>query len=224
MINNIKLNKHKLKYTKKFINKFNSKCLLIPVIIIYMSITACSTKTENNVNSAENQITNGCFTINKQIYDGNLITLSCKEICTNGIMFECENKSNDDIHIMLDIALDGCMQGLWSNVDDSTIPANETKQFIMNGSINNIEHELMSINGTIFVNHTGEEEFDICDISLGGQRNEDNAESGEVMYSTDDLVVEYLGADAQGVKFGVTNNRNKTITFGADSFTINDND
>lgn len=227
MKNNVKLNKQKLKYTKKFFSKLNSKCLLIPIFAICMSITACSSKTDNKITSDENQITNvanGSFTVNKQIYDGKLVSLTCQEICTNGILFECKNKSNVDIDIMLDIALDGYMQGLWCNVDDSTIPANETKQFIMNGTINNIEHELMSINGTVFVNHTGEEEFDICDISLGGQRNEDNAESGEVMYSTDDLVVEYLGADAQGVKFGVTNNRNKTITFGADSFTINDND
>lgn len=227
MKNNIRLNKHELKYTKKFISKFSSKCLLIPIFAICMTITACSSKTDNKITSDENQITNvtnGSFTLNKQIYDGNLMTLSCKEICTNGIIFECENKSNDDIHIMLDIALDGCMQGLWSNVDDSTIPANKTKQFIMNGTINNVEHELMSINGTIFVNHTGKEEFDICDIPLGGQRNEDDIKSGEVMYSTDDLVVEYLGADAQGVKFGVINNRDKTITFGADSFTINNDD
>ena len=139
-------------------------------------------------------------------------------------MFECKNKSDNNIDIILNIALDGYMQKVWCNADNSTISANETKQIIMNGTLDKVEHELMSINGTVFVNHTGEEEFDICDISLGGQRNEDDIKPGEVMYSTDDLVVEYLGADAQGVIFGVTNNRNKTITFGADSFIINNDD
>lgn len=227
MKNDTKLNKWKLKYTKKFISKLKTKCLLIPIIVICMSITACSSKTDSKINPDENQIkniTNESFTVNKQIYDGKLVSLTCKEICTDGIVFECKNKSDNSIDIMLNIALDGYMQKVWCNADNSTISANETKQIVMNGTLDKVEHELMSINGTVFVNHTGEQEFDICDISLGGQRNEDDIKPGEVMYSTDDLVVEYLGADAQGVIFGVTNNRNKTITFGADSFIINNDD
>lgn len=55
MKNDTKLNKWKLKYTKKFISKLKTKCLLIPIIVICMSITACSSKTDSKINSDENQ-------------------------------------------------------------------------------------------------------------------------------------------------------------------------
>ena len=49
MKNDTKLNKWKLKYTKKFISKLKTKCLLTPIIVICMSITACSSKTDSKI-------------------------------------------------------------------------------------------------------------------------------------------------------------------------------
>lgn len=186
------------------------------------TLSACSSDRETTNEDSSNGSTynNGKFNVQKTVYDCDSFTLTCENISIQGIEFNLNNKSNEEIHIYLTIALDGVVASLWSESNETTIAAGASQNFLMHGSMEITEHELMSVEGIAFMD-SGNISFDLCDFELGGSANAESLPSGDVYYSTENLIVEYLGADAQGVDFKVINNREKSITFGADSFTIN---
>ena len=53
------------------------------------------------------------FVVDKEIYNDDHVDLICKEIDSDGILFECTNKTPRDVELMLDIALDGKLQSMW---------------------------------------------------------------------------------------------------------------
>lgn len=208
------------------------KTVLILCIVSCLIFTGCSSdelqeaskQTEADLLTEEthNESVSG-FIVDKTIYENENYTLICKRILSSGIEFECTNSTDEDISLFLTIGLDGTVAELWADGYDMEIAAGETKSFTMHGLVESIEHEMMSVNGVIFSN-SDYSEFDVCDVELGGVHNSVELVSGEVVYSTSGLVVEYLGADAQGVNYKVINNRTSSITFGAESFTINGDD
>lgn len=162
------------------------------------------------------------FAVNKVVYEGTNVILSCREIFKDGIEFEVTNTSDSSISLILNIGLDGYSAKLWGDAYEWEIAPNETKVCKMNGDIPHPEHALMSMYGIVFKDYTGIEEFDIYDFDLGGKPNTDAAyPEGTEQFSSDDLTVDYIGADARGVNFAVSNKRDCSITVGFETFTIN---
>lgn len=204
------------------------KKIISLVLVLCMAITLCSCNksAENGAQSinSENEIdSNSCFIVQQTVYESEKLVLKCENITTDGIKFECTNKLDEEINIYLTIGLDGIYTGFWSESSDTTIDAGQTKEFTMNGTVKNCEHAVMSVMGTVFAD-SGSITFDVCDFNLGGSENKESLPDGEVQYSSDDLTVEYVGADAQGVNFKVQNNRKVGINVGFDTFTINGED
>lgn len=173
--------------------------------------------------SVEDTVRVRSFVVEKTVYDCDEFTLICNNISPKGIEFRLVNRLDEEVSIWMAIALDGVDAPLWSDSNESTIGAGETKDFLYHGTLEAVEHELMSVDGVAFID-SGNISFDICNLELGGAKNAKELPSGEVFYSTENLIVEYIGADAEGVNFKVVNNRKKSITFGAEKFTINGND
>ena len=96
------------------------------------------------------------FVVDKEIYSDDHVDLICKEIDSDGILFECTNKTPQDVELMLDIALDGKLQSMWCDASESTLPAGETKEFFYNANniIKSTEHKTISIAGIGFVDNT----------------------------------------------------------------------
>lgn len=196
--------------------------IFLCVFLLVLGLCGCSDETSASDfadNSANN---NGEYSVNKLLYEGINIKLSCNKILKTGIEFEIENLSDSEISVSLAIGLDGIRYKAWSDVNDWTIGAHETKVCTMNGDLTYVEHAYISLNGIVFIDGVGVEEFSVCDAELGGKENfEIEFEEGTEQYSSDDLVVEYIDADAQGLNFYVENKRDVSITVGFESFTMN---
>ena len=199
-------------------------CAFLICFVMLVSLSACGSASKtNDANSNNSEFNNGQFDVNQIVFDCDMFTLTCENISIQGIEFSCDNKSKEEIKISLRIALDGVVASLWSDANETKIAAGTSKNFLMHGSIETTEHALMSVDGTAFID-SGNISFELCDLELGGAPNAEELPSGDVYYESDHLIVEYLGADAQGVDFKVINKREQSITFGADSFTINGDD
>ncbi len=152
------------------------------------------------------------FSVNKLLYEEANIRLSCNRILRTGIEFKIENLSDSEILVILNIALDRIGYNSWGGGNDWTIGTHGTKVCIENGDLTYVEHASMSLNGTVFINDIGAEEFSVCDSNLGGTEHlEINLSEGTKQYST----------DAQGLNFYIENKREVSITIGFESFTIN---
>lgn len=189
--------------------------VVLTCLVMFFSFVSCGSTNENT-----NDENNKAFMVDKILYECDKFELSCEKISSEGVEFNCKNKTNEEIKMHLTVALDGTVASLWSESNETTIAPKKSQAFYMHGSLEITEHKFMSINGTAFID-SGNISFDICDFNLGGKENKDDLSKGESYYSTNDLVVEYIGADAQGLEFKVVNNRDKSITFGADTLKIN---
>lgn len=195
---------------------------LLCVFLLLLGLCGCGNGTSASDFTEESTSNRGEYSVNKALYEGTNIKLSCDKILKTGIEFEIENLSDSEILVSLDIGLDGIRYQAWSDVNDWTIGAHETKVCTINGDLTYVEHAFISLNGIVFRDGTGIEEFSVCDAELGGKENyEIEFEEGIEQYSSDDLVVEYIDADAQGLNFCVENKRDVSITVGFDSFTMN---
>lgn len=195
------------------------------------NMAACSSKKDdkeiqNTVAGKDNATESNAigFSVNKKVYEGNYISLSLLKIMPDGILFEVQNKSDVVVSPMLDIALDGVGVQLWGNAADWEIPAGDTKQCKMNGSITELEHQLLSLHGIVFVDHRGKESFDVCDLNIGGDKHPEELPTGELLYTSESLEIEFLVADAQGLQFKVANRRDDNITIGFEELSINGNE
>ncbi len=186
--------------------------IFVFTLCVTLSFTACNNKSE------ESSIG---FSVNRQLYDGRYIALSCVAILPDGIEFEVTNKSDEDIDVIINVSLDGIDADLWGDASDWEIPAHETKICKSNGEISNTEHKLMSIEGDVFVNSLGQEPFDICDFDIGGESNPDTLPEGTSMYTSPNVVIDYIGPNTEGIDFKVQNKRDFSITVGFDEFYIN---
>ena len=184
--------------------------------VILFSFVSCGFADENSDEADTNKV----FEVGKTLYECDKFELSCVKISSDGIEFNCKNKTDEEIKIHLTVALDGTVASLSSEASETTIAPNKSQAFYMHSSLKTAEHKLMSVNGTAFID-SGNVTFDVCDFDLGGKENKENLAKGETYYSTKDLVVAYIGATAQGLDFKVINSRGKSITFGADSLKIN---
>ncbi len=145
------------------------------------------------------------FSVNKLLYEEANIRLSCNRILRTGIEFKIENLSDSEILVILNIALDRIGYNSWGGGNDWTIGTHGTKVCIENGDLTYVEHASMSLNGTVFINGIGVEEFSVCDSNLGGTEHlEINLSEGTKQYST----------DAQGLNFYIENKREVSITIG----------
>lgn len=189
--------------------------VVLMCLAMLFSFASCGS-TNENTNNANNE----AFIVGKTLYECDKFELSCEKISSEGVEFKCKNKTNEEVKMYLTIALDGTVASLWSESNETTIAPNKSQAFYMHGSLEITEHKLMSVNGTAFID-SGNISFDICDFNLGGKENKSELPKGESYYSTEDLIVEYIGANAQGLEFKVVNNRDESITFGADTLTIN---
>lgn len=200
-------------------------CLILSVFSLCGCEKNSSTTTETAPTENSSSTSKKTFSANRLLYEGANIVLSFNSISYDGIEFEVQNLSESDISVMLSVGLDGIGVSLWSNATDWDIAGGETKICKMQGDIVNTEHSTMSLHGTVFKDGTGIEEFDVCEAELGGEKNiEIEFPDGEELYSSDELNVQYIDADAQGLNFLVKNNRDVSITIGFDSLFLNDDD
>lgn len=196
--------------------------IIVCAFLLVLGLCGCSDGISASNLVEESSSNQGEYSVNKLLHEGVNIKLSCKKIMKTGIEFEIENLSDSEILVSLDIGLDGIRYKAWGDANDWTIGAYETKICTMNGDLTYVEHAYISLNGIVFVDGTGVEEFSICDVELGGKENyEIEFNEGIEQYSSDDLVVKYIDADAQGLNFYVENKRDMSITVGVDSFTMN---
>ena len=121
--------------------------LLLASCIIGAGIlfTGCSGKQQNesnvhsrnNVSSQDNKIEQATmdsedtiFLVDKVVFEDGIISLKCKEITANNIIFEATNKSKYDVEwLQLDISLDGTQLSLYADSSsDQNIKAGETRE------------------------------------------------------------------------------------------------
>lgn len=178
-------------------------------------------KAEEEVQEDAPPATSGKFEVNAMVYQGTLVDLKCVQITKQGMEFECTNKSDKNITVTLDIALDGYYASLWSDASECEVGAGQTKTVPLHGTLDYAEHKLMSVYGNVFVDHTGAETIDICDYDLGGNPNVEGDTSSFIpMYANDNIDVKYAGADAQGILFSIENKRDRAIQVFMDSLAI----
>lgn len=200
-------------------------CLMLSVFSLCGCGKNSSATTETAPVENSSSTSKKIFSANRMLYEGANIVLSFNSISYDGIEFEVQNLSESDISVMLSVGLDGIGVSLWGDANDWDIAGGETKICKMEGDIVNTEHSTMSLHGTVFQDGTGIEEFDVCEAELGGEKNiEIEFPDGEELYSSDELNVQYIGADAQGLNFLVKNNRDVSISAGFETLTINDDD
>ena len=167
------------------------------------------------------------FDVNKLLYEGTYVKITCSKILKTGIEFEVENLSDSEILVSLNIGLDGVRYSSWGEANDWTIGAHETKTCIQNGNqdLNYVEHSYMSLYGNVFVNSSGVENFSVCDAELGGSEHPElELNDGIEQFSNDNLMVKYIDADARGMNFYVENKRDVSIMVTFESLAINDED
>lgn len=163
------------------------------------------------------------FTVNQQIYSDDHLDLVCKSITRDGIVFECKNKTPRDIMSFFDIALDGKLQSMWSDADESTVASGETKEFMYHASdaLDHIEHETISIAAMGFVDNTEYLSFDVVNHNIGGKAHPDELASGESVYTSGQVDIEYIGLFPQGIEFKVSNKKHASLSLYIDEVMIN---
>lgn len=198
------------------------KKIITLLLLNLLLLTGCSSSVSKNTNT-EVDITQNSFNVNKELFKDDRIDLTCKEITSDSIIFECKNKTDRDILFNFDISLDGILQSMWSDMDESTVLANETKKFsyYFQDSIENVEHASLSLFGIGFVDGSEYMSFDIVDFDLGGNSNPDKLESGEKIFSSDLIDVEYIGKFAQGMNFLVDNKSTESLSLYITDIIIN---
>ncbi len=156
------------------------------------------------------------FEVNKMIYEDNLITLSCKEITPESIVFEATNKTDYVIEwLQLDVSLDGVQLPLFSyDSSDQNIGAQETRVITMGDYIGVAEHQRLSLSGDIFVNGSSKGEIDICDFELGGKENIVSFETGSQVYDDEHVTVYFNGIAIDSMVFCVENKADYAVTVG----------
>lgn len=188
------------------------KAIILCVCMLIM--TGCNNKS----NKDESNV----FAVDKNMYSDNYIDLICKCIYKDGIEFEISNKSSNNITVGLNIGLDGIGVKLHSDLQDWELLSGETKSCKLTGTINYTEHSSMSLHGNIYIDGYGIQSFDVCKFDLGGNSNiEEEFSQGYEKYKSDNLIIEYIDADAQGINFKIINNRTESIIIGFESFSIN---
>ena len=141
--------------------------------------TGCSGKQQNesnvhsrnNVSSQDNKIEqetmdseDTIFLVDKVVFEDGIISLKCKEITANNIIFEATNKSKYDVEwLQLDISLDGTQLSLYADSSsDQNIKAGETREIVQVGDIDIPEHNKMSLSGDIFIDGSSKGTIDVC--------------------------------------------------------------
>lgn len=195
---------------------------ILCIALLAICLCGCNGRS-NTSNVAKNNIENANENyVNVDLFESDNIALKCDSISKDGILFEVKNLSDSELFVMLTLGLDGVSVNLWGDGDEWNVGANETKLCKMNGNLKFTEHASMSLQGMIFKDNVEIESFDICDVELGGKSNpEYTFENGEEQYSSDELTVEYIDADAKGLNFLVDNKRDISITINFESLTVN---
>ncbi len=214
---NEKPRKHsEIKHKKKYLF-----VAIAVVAVIILSVLIALVVPNNETKNGETNNPTADFVVDKVLYECDEFILTCKTIKKDGIEFKCENETSEELTVHLVVSLDGVTAPLWASSNENTIKPNETKTFLENGTIENTEHKYMSVDGTVFFENDSVS-FEVCNMELNGNENPAEVLSGKSIYESKNLNVEFIEANAQGLKFKVENNRTKSITFGADSLTINE--
>lgn len=213
-----------------------SRIKTLLALMLVGTLTACGSAGASNGNEEqkpeetvveiyeEEAATSGeAFSIEKQIYSDDHIDLTCKEIRGDGIVFECNNKTPRDILLNFDIALDGILQSMWSDVSESTVLTGETKEFMYYSQdvISNPEHETITIAGMGFVEGSEYMSFDVVDFNIGGASNPDILTNGTSIYESDSIDMEFVGLFAQGIEFKISNKTEQALSFFVDDIMMN---
>lgn len=163
------------------------------------------------------------FPINKQVYSDEHIDLTCKEINRDGIVFECNNKTPRDIEFIFEISLDGILQSMWSDVNESTVISGETKEIIYHSQekLMQPEHKLLTLSCMGFVDNEEYLSFNVVDFDLGGNSNKDEIKKGTSVFTSDLIDIDFVGIFAQGIEFTANNKTANKIDLYIDNIIMN---
>lgn len=203
-------------------------CMLVGSILF----TGCSGKQQNesnvhsrnNVSSQDNKIEqetmdseDTIFLVDKVVFEDGIISLKCKEITANNIIFEATNKSKYDVEwLQLDISLDGTQLSLYADSSsDQNIKAGETREIVQVGDIDIPEHNKMSLSGDIFIDGSSKGTIDVCDVDLGGNENTySTLEKEKLVYDDENVAVYFNSIDINQMNFCIENKMDNAITVG----------
>ena len=203
-------------------------CMLVGSILF----TGCSGKQQNesnvhsrnNVSSQDNKIEQATmdsedtiFLVDKVVFEDGIISLKCKEITANNIIFEATNKSKYDVEwLQLDISLDGTQLSLYADSSsDQNIKAGETREIVQVGDIDIPEHNKMSLSGDIFIDGSSKGTIDVCDVDLGGNENTySTLEKEKRVYDDENVAVYFNSIDINQMNFCIENKMGNAITVG----------
>ena len=194
--------------------------------------TGCSGKQQNesnvhsrnNVSSQDNKIEqetmdseDTIFLVDKVVFEDGIISLKCKEITANNIIFEATNKSKYDVEwLQLDISLDGTQLLLYADSSsDQNIKAGETREIVQVGDIDIPEHNKMSLSGDIFIDGSSKGTIDVCDVDLGGNENiYSTLKKEKLVYDDENVAVYFNSIDINQINFCIENKMDNAITVG----------
>lgn len=180
---------------------------------------------EKKETGEESQKKEKVFAVNKMLYDDEYISITCESISQAGINFKVTSKlKNRNCSISVDkISLDGLGVDLY-NYYHCEIQPGESINYTMEGSLNYLEHKLLSLTGDVYDDTgTGFVELDICDFDLGGEANlEYDEKIGLDQFSSDNIDVKYIGASGKGLEFRVYNKKQSMINIVCDSLKLNE--
>ena len=208
--------------------------LILTSCILGISIlfTGCSNnqknesivQSRNNVSSQDNKVKqetidskDAIFLVDKKIFEDGIISLNCKEITADNIIFEVTNKSKYDVDwLQLNISLDGTQLSLYADSSsDQNIKAGETREIVQVGDIGIPEHNKMSLSGDIFIDGYSKGTIDVCDVDLGGNENTySTLEKEKLVYDDENVTVYFNSIDINQMNFCIENKMGNAITVG----------
>ncbi len=158
------------------------------------------------------------------LYDSDYATLELGAITNQGIEISITSKlKNRDISAILNAsALDGKVVA-YSSPYSFKIQPGRTETYLMEGTIDTIEHKYISLCGELYDDTgTGFEKIDICDFEIGGNENREKYENEKIDISTNDVDVVNQGIGGTGIQLQVTNNNTHFIWLACEQLEVDD--
>ena len=212
------------------------KRILAILLFVFLLLTGCSNNTDNTTDAETKTGSVSTVTIestntsvvdtteyNVDIYSGDYGSVTLRSISTNEIIFDVVNNASEAVDYRIDIALDGEVIAGY-NDSSEMIDAGEQGEcvYYITSDLSYTEHKYLSVYGTISLENGGNKFFDVCDIEIGDTENKENIiPSGEEIYSSDNVIVEYTGVDARGVSFTIDNQLDSVISVYFDGLYLN---
>jgi len=208
------------------------KNYIVLCMLIMMILSACGAKTEveeqSQLTDDENKTEVSVTEYEKEIYDGEYVTIVCNSIYNDRIEFSVKSKlENNTVSVLADtVALDGKVPKEYYGGEDNwlDIEPGNTALIKYYAYINYTNHSKMTACFEVFNDEgAGVESIDVVNFDLGEKENQEYEEpKGTLVYDSQTLGILYAGADDTGIRLRISNKMPVSTTIVIDRpFTIN---